>query len=152
MDWIAPLHNAFWAGLYASALALAFTAPVRALPVVLAAGFAGRFSREVLTQLEIGLPMATALAALAATVLAVKTARDPASVPVAAVTAVLPLGPTSFIFYAIRASFDVFAKDPAVADAASAAFMTNSLKAVVVVAAMGVGTSLPLLVSSRDRY
>jgi len=151
MDWIAPLHNGFWASLYASALALAFTAPVRALPVVLIAGFAGRFSRDVMTQLDISLPLATVLAASAATFLAMKAARDPASVPVAAITAVLPLGPTPIIFAAIRAAFDVFAKDPTVAAAAGSAFITHSVKAAIVIAAMGIGTSLPLLVS-RDRY
>jgi uncharacterized membrane protein YjjB (DUF3815 family) len=151
MDWLTPLQDGIWAGVYAAALALAFTAPVRALPVVLAAGFVGRFSRDVLMQLEFALPLATVLAALAATALAVKAARQRASVPVAAITAVLPLGPTPILFNAIRAAFNVFSGDPAVAAAAGADFTTNGLKAVVVIAAMAIGTSIPLLVS-RDRY
>lgn len=151
MDWLTPLQSGFWAALFAAALAMAFTAPARALPVVLAAGFAGRFSRDALTQLDVALPVATLLAALVATILAVAVARERASVPVAAVTAVIALGPTALIFNAIRAAFNVFAKDPAVAAAASTDFTINSLKAFVVVAAMAIGTAVPLLVG-RDRY
>jgi uncharacterized membrane protein YjjB (DUF3815 family) len=151
MDWLTPLHNGFWAALFAAALALSFTAPARVLPVVLIAGFAGRFSRDALMQLDLLLPMATVLGALAATALALIAAREPASVPVAAVTAVLPLGPTTLVFNALRAVFEVFAADPAVATAAAADFTTNTLRAFVVVAAMAIGTALPLLVS-RDRY
>jgi uncharacterized membrane protein YjjB (DUF3815 family) len=103
-------------------------------------------------QIEVGMLMATLLAALAVTVLAVKAAREAASVPVVAVTAVLPLGPTTLVLGAMRAAFNVFAKDPAVAAAAGADFTTNSLKAFVVIAAMAIGTSIPLLVVGRDRY
>ena len=151
MDLTTPLQNGFWAGLYATGLALALTAPPRALPVVLTAAFVGRFSRDLLMQLELAMPMATVLAALAVTALAVKVAREAASVPVAAVTAVLPLGPSAFIFSAMRAAFNVFAEDPAVAAAASADFTTNSLKAFVVIVAIAIGTSIPLLLN-RDRY
>lgn len=151
MDWLTPLQSGFWAGMFAAALAFASTAPARALPLVLAAGFAGRFSRDLLVQLDVAMPIATVLAALLVTVLAMKVARYPSSVPVAAITAVLPLGPTTLIFTAIRAAFQAFAKDPAVAAAAATDFTINTLKAAVVIAAMGIGTAIPLLLS-RDRY
>jgi uncharacterized membrane protein YjjB (DUF3815 family) len=151
MDWITPLESGFWAALFAASLALALTAPARALPVVLAAGFAGRFSRDLLMQLDLAMPMATVLAALVATTLAVKASRQAASAPVTAITAVLPLGPTTLLFAAIRAAFNVFAKDPAVAAAAGTDFMVNALKAAIVIATMAIGTTVPLLLN-RDRY
>jgi uncharacterized membrane protein YjjB (DUF3815 family) len=151
MDLLPPLQNGLWAGLFSASLALVFTAPVRSLPVVLAAGFAGRFSRDLLLELDVTLPMATGLAAFAATALAIWASREPAAVPVAAVTAVLPLSPTTIVFSAFLAAVNVFAADPAVAAASSADFTTNSLRAFVVTLAMAIGSSIALLVS-RGRY
>lgn len=154
MDLLPLFEKGIWAGLFAAALALSYVAPARVLPVVLIAGFAGRFGRDALLQLEVGLPMATALGALAATAVALAAARERASVPVAAITAVLPLGPTSLIFNALRAAARAIAADPALAaDTAGAAadFTTNVLKAFVVIAAMAIGTAIPLL-AVRDRY
>jgi uncharacterized membrane protein YjjB (DUF3815 family) len=146
-----PVQNGFWAGMFAAALALAFAAPARAAPLVLATGFVARGSRDLLLQLGVAMPTATLLAALLATALALTLDREPASAPVAAITAVLPLGPTGMFLSAIEAAFHVFARDPAVAASAGAVFTTNSLKAIIVVAAMAIGTTLPLLLS-RDRY
>ena len=110
MDLMAPLQSGFWAGMFAAALALAFAAPMRALPLVLATGFVARASRDLLLQLGVAMPMATLLAALLATALAVALNREPASAPVAAITAVLPLGPTAMFLTAIDAAFNVFAR------------------------------------------
>ena len=151
MDLSALLQNGFWASLFALALALSSNAPPRALPLVLAAGFAGRFGRDLVQELGVALPLATVLAALAVTVLAVAAARERSSVPVVAITAVLPLGPTPFLFNAIHDLLQVFAADPAVAAGAAGSFIANSLKASVVIAALGIGIALPLLLS-RDRY
>jgi uncharacterized membrane protein YjjB (DUF3815 family) len=150
-DVIDALRNGLWAASYSTAIAVALTAPGRALPVVLAAGFAGRFSRDLLVAFNVSMPIATVVAALLATTIAIKASRDSVSVPVAAVTAMLPLGPTSIVFNAIRSAFDVFAGDPAVAAAAAATFTVNSLKAVIIVGAMAVGIAIPLLVA-RNRY
>jgi uncharacterized membrane protein YjjB (DUF3815 family) len=87
MDFPTPVRVGIWAALYSAALAIAFTAPVRAFPGVLAAAFLGRFSRDILMQFGLAIPMATLIAALLATGLGVKASRDAAFVPVVTITA-----------------------------------------------------------------
>jgi uncharacterized membrane protein YjjB (DUF3815 family) len=152
MDFLTPIRVGIWAALYSAALAIAFTAPVRALPGVLAAAFLGRFSRDILMQSGLSIPMATLIAAFLATGLGVKAARDVAFVPVATITALLPLAPTPILFDTIHATFKLFAQDKAVAAAAATDFTTNSVKALGVLGAMALGTAIPLLVTRGDWY
>ena len=152
MDLLTPVRVGIWAALYSAALAIAFTAPVRALPGVLAAAFLGRFSRDILMQFGLAIPMATLIAAFLATALGVKAARDAAFVPVVTITALLPLAPTPILFDTIHATFKLFAQDKTVAAAAATDFTTNSVKALSVLGAMALGTVIPLLVTRGDWY
>jgi|SRR5712692_356319 len=151
MDLTTPLLNGFWSGLLAAALAVAFTAPRAALAVALVAGFAGSFGRDVLTLAGVSLPVGSFLAALLVTLIAIVLTRNRAATPAVAISGVVPLIPGTFVFAAIQSSLAVFASDPTAAAAASAAFTTNVLKALVVLAAMVLGMSIPAL-WRPDRY
>src|SRR5712692_10356191 len=130
MDLTTPLLNGFWSGLLAAALAVAFTAPRAALAVA---------------------PVGSFLAALLVTLIAIVLTRNRAAAPAVAISGVVPLIPGTFVFSAIQSSLAVFASDPTAAAAASAAFTTNVLKALVVLAAMVLGMSIPAL-WRPDRY
>jgi uncharacterized membrane protein YjjB (DUF3815 family) len=151
MNVVPFLLSGMWAALFAVALAVAYGAPVAALYVPFLAAFAARFLRDLLTGLGLGLPLATVAAGLAASFVAVRTTRKSAAGPVAAITAILPLSPSSLIFDAIRAVIHLFDKDPAIVAAAATAFTTNTVKSVIIVAALAIGIAVPLVVG-RNRF
>jgi uncharacterized membrane protein YjjB (DUF3815 family) len=92
MDIGAAVISGLWAALFAGAVAIIFTVPRAGLPIAVAAGFAGRFTRDLLTSAGLSLVAAAFVAALAISLIALVFAPRHHMKPVVAMSAFIPIG------------------------------------------------------------
>ena len=97
-DWPGLCKDAAAAAFFSVAIAMMYTAPLRASQPTLAAGFAGSFVRDLSIACHLGADWSTLLGATAVVLIAVTTARGNRLSPVVLISAVLPLGGASAMF------------------------------------------------------
>ncbi len=92
MNLISLVVDSIWAGLFAGAMSIVFSAPYSALFLSFCGGFVGRLVRDILLQQGASAAVATLIAAAMVVMVAALMRRRPGISPVIIVSGTLPLG------------------------------------------------------------
>lgn len=142
MDLPAVLMPCLWSGLFATGLAVLFTAPAGSLAAAFACGFLGRAVRDLCAAAGMNLNWATVIAACAVVLVAVAITRRGRASPVVLICAVLPLGAVVAMFNLIFALVQVASAQGDALDATSTALSVNAGKVFATCLAIAVGLGL----------
>jgi uncharacterized membrane protein YjjB (DUF3815 family) len=151
LPWWLLLQNAFWAGLAALGFAILFNVPKRTLFACALSGAIAYAIRTLVMQFSsAGVEAATLAGATAVGFLGVgfgRLWRAPA--PVFIVPGVIPLVPGSLAFKTMIDILSLVAGDAALNEALLAETAVNSLKTILIVAAIAGGIVIPSLLLRR---
>lgn len=139
-----------WAALVAVALAVFWTVPPRALWIAGLAGFVGRVARDVALDLHGDLVLASFVAALAVTVVAVLLTPRRHVSTIVAISALIPIGASLYAFRAVELALRIAAlpQDPTVPQL-QAQLNADLTVLLGVTGALALGFAIPWLLS-RD--
>jgi uncharacterized membrane protein YjjB (DUF3815 family) len=139
MNLVAIGLDGFWAGSFALALGVLFTAPRGYAPSLFLCGLAGRVVRELLTSVGMAPSWATVLAAISVVLVAVVMTRRHAVSPVVLVSAVLPLGGAASMFHGIVAVVRITSLQGDALAVASGTLVADMSRAFTITLAMALG-------------
>ena len=128
MDLSAIVMSSLWAALFAAALGVIYTAPVKYLVATFVCGFVARCVRDVGIGWGLSQNWATLVAAFAVVVIAAVLIRGRRVSPVVLICGVLPLGASSAMFNLIFALMQVSSSKGEALIAASVALSANAGK------------------------
>ena len=155
MDHAALFLAGLWSGLFAIALGLLLTAPVRYLLPTFVCGFAGRFCHDLLADLGMSRDWATVAASILVVLIAAVIIRHRQVSPVVLICAILPLGSALAIFNSIFYLMRISTLEGDDLASASVALNANLGKAFTGTLAIAVGVAaglglIRLFVNERD--
>lgn len=151
MDIPAILVNSLFAGFFASAMGVLFTAPARYVLPAFLSGFAGRFARGVLIGWGVSPNWSTMVAAAVVVLVAVAILRRHVVSPVVLVSAVLPLGAAGAMFNAIIGLMRVSSLEGEALHEASVALSADIGKAFTVSLAIALGLAAGVAIARLGR-
>lgn len=146
MDLWRILLDGLLAGSFASVLGVIFTAPSRYLVPVFFCGVSGRFVRDLLTGLGLGLNWSTMVAAAVVVLVGTALIRRHAVAPVALVSGVLPLAASAAMFDAILALMTASSAKGQALQNASASLISSSAKVFTASLAIALGLAAGLAI------
>jgi len=149
----ALLIDGLWAGLFAAAMAIVFSAPLQAMIPSFCAGFIARVARDWLMHIGVSQTLATLAAAAAVVIVVAATLiRRPGISPIVMLSGFVPLGAAKPFFAAIVGFLKISSlKDEALA-AASVAIVSNISIVFTTTLAIALGTALGVMVIHVLRF
>jgi len=151
-DWPGLCKDAAAAAFFSVAIAMMYTAPLRALLPTLAAGFAGSFVRDLSIACHLGANWSTLLGATAVVLMAVTTARGNRLSPVVLISAVLPLGGASAMFELIFSVMKASVAEGEALAGASLAMTEHFAKVFIVSVAIASGIAVGISILRLCRW
>jgi uncharacterized membrane protein YjjB (DUF3815 family) len=140
MNLTSLVTDSIWAGLFAGAMSIVFSAPYSALFLSSCGGFVGRLVRDMLLQWGAGANVATLVAA--AMVVMVAALRRPGMSPVITVSGILPLGAAGAFSRAIVDFLQISSLTEQKASAVALSLVWNISVVFTTTAAIGAGISV----------
>jgi len=134
--------DSIWAGLFAGAMSIVFSAPYSALFLSSCGGFVGRLVRDILLQCGAGANFATLIAAAMVVMVAALMLRRPGMSPVIVVSGILPLGAAGAFSRAIVDFLQISFLTEQNASAVPLALVVNLSTVFTTTVAIGVGISV----------
>jgi uncharacterized membrane protein YjjB (DUF3815 family) len=147
MDALTILTHSLWAALFATGLAVIYTAPARYLVPTFLCGLIGSAVRDGCVTAGINQHGATVMAAAVVVVVAAAIIRRHTVSPVVLVCAVLPLGGTVAIFNLLLGLMEVSSVTGEALNDASVAVITNFGKALAASLSIVIGISAGLAIA-----
>jgi uncharacterized membrane protein YjjB (DUF3815 family) len=151
MGLLEMLLDSLWAGLFAGALGVVFTAPRRYLVPALFCGFAGRLARDILMSGGLSHNWSTAVASAVIVLVAMACMRRRAVSPVVLVSGIIPLGAAVAMFSSIIALIRVSSAQGEALREGSDALIGNAGKAFATSLAIAVGLAVGLAIVRLSR-
>jgi uncharacterized membrane protein YjjB (DUF3815 family) len=133
------LVNSLWCAVFATCFGVILTTPARVLVSCFAAGFAGRFVRDVLMGYGMSQNWSTVVAAAALVLVATALARHHRVSPAALICGVLPLGSAVAMFHTLFELMKASSSQGELLEASTVALSANFAKAFTGTLAIALG-------------